>query len=78
MPLPTPTVEVGRDRIGVLDGVSTGIDEAESTLAFLEPDLGVTFELNIVVTGVTISSILFLCGVRELSHCDSFKSMGDL
>ena len=75
-PLPMPTVEVGRDRIGVPAGVSTGVEEAESTLAFLEPDLGVTLELKIVVTGVTIFSILFFCGVRL--HCKSLGKMGDL
>ena len=75
-PLLIPTVEVGRERIGVPAGVSTGVEEAESTLAFLEPDLGVIFELKIVVIGLTISSILLLCGVR--SHCDSLDSVGDL
>ena len=65
-PLLMPIVDVGRDRTGVPAGVSTGVEEAESTLAFLEPDLGVMLEFRMVVTGVAISSIMFLCGV--LSH----------
>ena len=49
-------MELGRPRDGVPFGDSFGVDDALSTLAFLEPDRGVTFELKKAFTGVTVSS----------------------
>ncbi len=78
--LPCPdlsTIELGLEFLGVPSGVPVGVDEELSTLAFLEPDLGVIFELRNALTGVSIPSFLFgvvipLCSVRE-----SLLSAGD-
>lgn len=51
------TIEVGRELLGVSFGVAVGVVDALSTLAFLDPDLGVIFELKKVFTGVEISSL---------------------
>lgn len=50
-------MEVGRELLGVPFGVAIGVVEALSTLAFLDPVLGVMFELKNVFTGVEISSL---------------------
>ena len=52
-------MELGRELRGVPSGVPVGVDDALSALAFLEPDLGVIFELRNALTGVSISSFLF-------------------
>ena len=51
-----PIVDVGFELFGVPFGVPFGVDDALSTLAFLDPDLGVTFELKKALTGVAMSS----------------------
>ncbi len=46
------TEETGLDTLGVRVGVPSGAGEAFSALAFLDPDLGVIFELKNGLTGV--------------------------
>lgn len=50
-------IEVGLAIGGVLSGVILGVDEALSTLAFLDPDLGVILELMNAFTGVAPSPL---------------------
>lgn len=50
-------MDVGRELLGVSFGVAVGVVDALSTLAFLDPDLGVMFELKKVLTGVEIPSL---------------------
>lgn len=51
-------METGRTALGVPFGVSFGVVDALSTLAFLEPDLGVMLELRNALTGVETSSFV--------------------
>ena len=51
--------EPGLELLGVPFDISFGVDEALSSLAFLEPERGVILELKSVLTGVATSS----------SHC---------
>lgn len=51
-------METGLAVGGVLSGVAFGVDEAVSTLVFLEPERGVMFELKSVLTGVATHSLL--------------------
>ena len=78
-PLPCPDVsivEFGLEFLGVPSGVPVGVDEALSTLAFLDPDLGVIFVLRNALTGVSISS--FRLGVVLLdSVLESLLSVDD-
>ena len=79
--LPGPNlsiVELGLEFLGVPSGVPVGVVDALSTLAFLELDLGVIFELRNALTGVSRSSFRFAVGVplssvREslLPACDT-------
>lgn len=48
--------ETGLELLKVPFGVPFGVDDALSTLAFLEPDRGVMLELKKVLTGVATSS----------------------
>ena len=50
-------MDVGRELLGVPFGVAVGVVDALSTLALLDPDLGVIFELKKVFTGVEIPSL---------------------
>jgi hypothetical protein len=57
-------VDKALDCTGVPVGVPTGVDDALSTLALLEPDLGVILEFKKADTGVEISlSLLTRFGV---------------
>lgn len=56
-------IEVGRELLGVPFGVPEGVVGALSTLAFLNPDRGVMFELRKALTGVEISSFVCPFGV---------------
>jgi hypothetical protein len=68
-------VDGALDCTGVPVGVPTGVDDALSTLAFLEPDLGVTLELRNVEKGVEISlSLLSRFGVDAESMVAPFRS----
>lgn len=62
---------------GVLSGVLLGVEEALSTLAFLDPDRGVIFEFSNVFTGVATSSLDPATVALELPTCASFRSVGD-
>ena len=55
-------MEVGLAVGGVRSGVALGVDEAVSTLVFLEPERGVMFELQRVFTGVETRSLLSSTG----------------
>lgn len=70
-------MEFGLEFLGVPSGVSFGVDEELSTLAFLEPDLGVIFELRNALSGVSISSFLFGVVLPLCSVCESLLSAGD-
>lgn len=48
--------ETGLELLGALFGVPFGVDDALSTLAFLEPERGVMLELKKALTGVATSS----------------------
>ncbi len=48
--------EIGLELLGVPSEVPFGVDDALSTLAFLEPDRGVMLELKKALTGVATSS----------------------
>ena len=48
--------EIGLELLGVPSEVPFGVDDALSTLAFLEPDRGVILELKKALTGVATSS----------------------
>ena len=52
------TMETGRTAFGVPFGVAFGVVDALSTLALLEPDLGVMLELRNALTGVETSSFV--------------------
>ena len=49
-------MDVGRELEGVRFGVPDGVEETLSTLAFRDPDLGVTLEFRKALTGVEASS----------------------
>ena len=51
-----PVEEPGLELLEVPLGVPLGVDDALSTLAFLDPDLGVILELKKALTGVATSS----------------------
>lgn len=51
-----PIEETGLELLGVRFGVPFGVDDALSTLAFLDPDRGVILELRKALTGVATSS----------------------
>lgn len=59
---------------GVLSGVLLGVDEALSTLAFLEPERGVMFEFKRVLTGT--SCLLSRAGAFWFAPC--FAPLGSL
>lgn len=61
-------VDSGRKLVEVPFGVPVGVDAVLSTRAFLEPDLGVMFELMNALTGVEISSFELPLDVRNPSH----------
>lgn len=84
LPIPKPSiVEFGLEFLGVPSGVPVGVEDALSTLAFLELDLGVIFELRNAFTGVSISSVRFgamkpACSVLEsLLSADDTVGAGD-
>lgn len=60
----------------VLSGLLLGVDEALSTLAFLEPDRGVTLELKNVLPGVTTSSLASAPDTVWLVSCTSLRNLG--
>ena len=60
-------MDVGRELLGVPFGVAVGVVDALSTLAFLDPDLGVIFELRKALTGVEIPSFEAPLGVVSSS-----------
>lgn len=71
------TIDAGREfpgvAFGVPFGVSFGVEDALSTLAFLELDLGVTFELKKALTGVEMFSFEEVpCSVRSFSILAAF------
>ncbi len=70
-------VECGLECLGVPSGVPVGVDEELSTLALLEPDLGVIFELRNALTGVSISSFLLGVVLSLTSVRESLLSAGD-
>lgn len=70
-------IEVGRELAGVPFGVLRGVEEALSTRALREPDLGVMFELRKFLTGVLISSPPPTFGVALLTVPCSFLMLGD-
>lgn len=55
-------MEIGLAVGGVRSGVALGVDEAVSTLVFLEPERGVMLEFQRVFTGVATRSLLSSAG----------------
>ena len=85
-PLPCPDVSIvgfGLEFLGVPSGVPVGVEDALSTLAFLDPDLGVIFELRNALTGVSMSSFLLGemtlldSGLESLLSADDTDGAGD-
>ena len=70
-------VDAGLKVVGVPFGVPFGVDDALSTLAFLEPDLGVIFEFMNALTGVEMSSFRLPFDGRNPSHCVPLVVLGD-
>lgn len=70
-------VDTGLKLVGVPFGVPFGVDAVLSTLAFLEPDLGVMFEFMNALTGVEMSSFRLPFDVRNPSHCVLLPVLGD-
>jgi hypothetical protein len=71
-------IEAGLEPLGVPPGVPLGVLDALSTLAFLEEDLGVIFELRKVLTGVDKSSFKFPFGVPPASLWAPRRRVGDM
>lgn len=61
---------------GVLSGVLFGVDEALSTLAFLDPERGVMLALNNVFIGVTPSFLLSTAVALILPPFVSIRNTG--
>lgn len=67
--------EASLELLGVLFGVPFGVDDALSTLAFLDPDRGVMLELRKALTGVATSS--GKCPLSSPSTRPSFRRSED-
>ena len=74
-----PKVEADLGLINDASGVSFGVEVALSSLAFLEPDLGVIFELRKALIGVAMSSFVLplLLGVPLAPIKPSFLVLGE-
>jgi hypothetical protein len=70
-------LEAGLEPLGVPPGVPLGVFGVLSTLAFLEEDRGVTFELRNALTGVDKSSFEFPPGVPPVSLRAPRRRVGD-
>lgn len=72
-----PIVEVGLELLGVPFGVRFGVEDALSTLALLDPDLGVMFELRNALTGVAMSPFGLPVDTPFGTVRPSFRRVGD-
>lgn len=61
---------------GVLSGVLLGVDEALSTLAFLDPDRGVMLELNNTFAGVAPAELPSAAFALTLPYCAPLRKSG--
>ena len=71
------SIDAGLELTGVPLGVPLGVEEALSTLAFLDPDLGVMLELRNDLTGVAMSPFAPPKGVPDPTRCSRLAS-GDM
>lgn len=74
---PLSIEETGLELLGVPFGVPFGVDDALSTLAFLDPDRGVMLELKKALTGVATSSGKCPSSTFTLSSRPSFRRVED-
>lgn len=70
-------VDAGFELLGVPFGVRFGVEDALSTLALLDPDLGVTFALKNALTGVAMSPFALLVDAPLGTFCPSLRRVGD-